>query len=207
MAASYSTVDVLGLILGPAIVAAVVTAAVNVWTKRRDDSRTRVVAALLIASHLEDYAYACATYTFMSHEKDRAPEDKMSIPALNPWPVEVSWGSLPPVPASQAASIRMDVTIATGMAAATPYENELGVWQARRLRSELGLQAWRAARALRREAGLPLIRPETLRWNFTEYLWHEYGKAVHELRAMGMWNPQEQPFTFSELGYSAAGPS
>ncbi|MER8395708.1 hypothetical protein NKH10_28275 [Mesorhizobium sp. M1340] len=202
--AEYSILNVVALILGPAVIAAAVTGATNLWLKNREDTRTRLVAALLLAAHLEDYTYACATFTFMSHEKRRSLKEKARIPLLNAWPAEVSWGSLPAIPASQAAGLRMEVTIAIGIMDATSTEGELSVWQGRRLRCELGLQAWQAARALRREVGLPLIRPETLRWNIIEYLWVEYGKAVRELRTRGMWNSQEEPLIFPDLGYSAA---
>ncbi|ESY18271.1 MULTISPECIES: hypothetical protein [unclassified Mesorhizobium] len=197
------TVSELGLFIGPALLAAVVTAGVNIFQKKRERIETKLVSVLLVATHLEDYAYACATFTFMSHEA-RPVNEKVAIPALNAWPLDVHWGILPAIPASQAAGIRMEVTIATGMTAATSNEDELSVWQARRLRCELGLRAWQAARALRQKAGLPLIRPEALRWNIIEYLWLEYGKAIRELRTRGMWSAQEEPLNFPDLGYSSA---
>lgn len=180
------------LVLGPAIIAALVTGALNKVAEDRSQRRDRLAATLALASHLEDYAFACATFTDMSYEEERDMCKRAEVPELTSWSEKVSWGSLPPVPAADAASLRINVTIAIGIVAATPWDEGINLVQARRLRSELGIRSWEIAASLRSEAGVSPIDRGQLRWDFVDYLWGQYAFAVSELKMKDKWVANEK---------------
>jgi hypothetical protein len=186
-------IDVIGLVLGPAIIAAIVTLGYNYWSKRREDRQARTVSALLLAMDLEAYAYRCAGKAYDIEHNIPRGKPLWHIPLLLPYPQDLQWGLLPPRGASNAATLATKVTIAIGVIMGTQGE-ALRVVQARRLCSELGLEAWAIASELRKQAAdLPGIEVSRLNWNFELYLNESYWKAVDDLKERNFWNHSHDP--------------
>jgi hypothetical protein len=176
----------LGTIAPTAVGAAALTLAGNFWIDRRKQKRVASATALVVARHLELYAYSCAGQAFtIAHAG--APDRHMArIPLLPPWPSDVVWGELAGDLASDAMTMEMSVVIAIGIVLGDK-RTEVRLQQTRRLCCELGLTSWLIANQLRSVSGLPHIDRAKLRWDFVRYLWGDYGKSVASLRHLGTW--------------------
>jgi hypothetical protein len=173
------------LILGPAIVAALVSGVISYLQKRAEDTRSRRVSALQAALHLEQYAFYCAqlAYTvYAARQGGKVPTAKVA--AFRPYPEEIAWNLITPNIASDAVTLAINSKIARGIVAATEAV-DLAVSQSQYRNAQLGLKAWRIANELRVTSKLPRLDHKTFDWDFISFLRGESEKeelALHHHR-------------------------
>ena len=172
--------EVAAIVCGSGGLSAALNIAVSQLTLASSKRRDAVHQALLVAEHLEAFAFGCAGSAFATWSvvAQRTPGALLgAVPAFPPFSDKIVWQSLDPGNAARARQIASAYEIgnaqtitAFGRSPASGYRFAF----AETLR--LGNDAYETASHLRRLYDLPDARPVYPRWDYVEFLVGELEK-------------------------------
>lgn len=160
---------ILSVILGSALVSAIVSAALNFvfegLNRRRVEARQRSYYSLIAALTLEAYALECAETVASNEFHDQtgggAGTSRLRLPSWPTYPASIDWQLLSPVLAARALSLPMDILIADrAVEFWWEIDNDPGLLRnvTNEETGKVGNRAWLLAVDLRAAHGLPPLQ-------------------------------------------------
>jgi len=170
-----STVNIVALVAGSSVLAAVVTQGLSAWRDSRRTNKDAAFSALYMAIAFEAYANECASLIGDSenHDSSRGAAGKAhgNLPQLPPYPEEVEWKAFGLKRTTRALSFRTEVDSLRAMISGHwefGDEDDI-VPMVREEAAELGVKALEIAADLRRSKHIEPM-PETGDWSVQSFL-------------------------------------